>query len=254
MYYYSHNIADFNHATRHLDRVERSIYRDLIELYYDLESAIPNDLQAICRKICARRDDEPQIVEAILGEFFTLTDGCWWHERCEKEISIYRAKADANRVNGKKGGRPPKTQTEPNETQMVSAAETQTEPNETLTNNQEPITNNHKPVRKKHNASYDAIPDLVAAGVDRQKAVDWLAVRKTKRAAETKTAIDGVLKNIAAYGISADEGIQICCERGWAGFEGAWLNARASPVRPIPTSSNAAVMERWLAKKTQEVA
>lgn len=108
--------------------------------------------------------------------------------------------------------------------------------------------------KKKHSASYDAIPDLLAAGVDRQKAVDWLAVRKAKRAAETKTAIAGVLKNIAAYGISADEGIQICCERGWAGFEGAWLNARASPDKPVPVSTNAAVMQRWLAKKTQEVA
>ncbi len=121
------------------------------------------------------------------------------------------------------------------------------------TSNQEPITKNQEP-KKRQSASYDAIPDLVAAGVDRQKAVDWLAVRKAKRVAETKTAIDGVLKNIAAYGISADEGIQICCERGWAGFEGAWLAARALPVKAVPTSSNAAVMERWLAKKTQEVA
>lgn len=94
MHYYSHNIADFNHATRHLDRVERSIYRDLIELYYDLEGALPNDLPLICRKICARRDDEPQIVEAMLKEFFTLTEQGWLHDRCEREIEAYRLKMD----------------------------------------------------------------------------------------------------------------------------------------------------------------
>ena len=52
MHYYSHNIGDFNNSTRHLTRVERSLYRDLIELYYDSEQP----LQSVDRAKLARKD------------------------------------------------------------------------------------------------------------------------------------------------------------------------------------------------------
>ncbi len=160
MNYYQHHIGDFNNATLHLDRVERSIYRDLIELYYDTEKPLTLDLVALCRRIRARRDDEPQIVEAILQEFFTETDEGWFHARCEHELSLYRAKAEANRVNGKKGGRPKKTHEEPSgnpqETQSVfsgNPTETQVEPKKTLTSNHKPLTNNHEPIEREQRAS-----------------------------------------------------------------------------------------------------
>ena len=37
MNYYQHHIGDFNNATRHLSLVERAIYRDLLDMYYDTE-------------------------------------------------------------------------------------------------------------------------------------------------------------------------------------------------------------------------
>lgn len=79
---------------------------------------------------------------------------------------------------------------------------------------------------------YSALDDLVANGVEQQTANDWLAVRKGKKAAPTKTSIEGVLREISKAGMTADSGIRLCCERGWAGFNPAWLEnaqARASP-------------------------
>jgi uncharacterized protein YdaU (DUF1376 family) len=73
MHYYSHHIRDFNNATRHLNRLERSIYRDLIELYYDSESQLPLDLALISRKILANSTKESTIVERLLNEFFIKT-------------------------------------------------------------------------------------------------------------------------------------------------------------------------------------
>lgn len=49
--YYSHHIGDFDRATRHLTRIERSVYRDLLDVYYDTEQQLTLDLQALCRKI-----------------------------------------------------------------------------------------------------------------------------------------------------------------------------------------------------------
>ena len=40
MNYYQHHIGDFNNATRHLSLIERAIYRDLLDMYYDTEKAI----------------------------------------------------------------------------------------------------------------------------------------------------------------------------------------------------------------------
>lgn len=70
---------------------------------------------------------------------------------------------------------------------------------------------------------YSALDDLVAHGVELQTAKDWLAVRKAKKSPPTKTAIDGVYREIAKAGMSVDSGIRLCCERGWAGFNPAWL-------------------------------
>jgi hypothetical protein len=75
---------------------------------------------------------------------------------------------------------------------------------------------------------YSALDDLIAQGVDKQIAVDWLALRKGKRAAPTKTAIDGVLREIGKAGLTIDAGLRICCERGWVGFNPSWLKPQST--------------------------
>lgn len=229
MHYYSHNIADFNHATRHLDRLERSIYRDLIELYYDIEGPLPNDLPTICRRICARRDDEPQVTEAILAEFFTLTDAGWVHERCEKEIAAYRAKAEKAQASAAK-----RWQSEPRESQQcdgnANAMRTHSERNA----NQEPITNNHKPVTNKKTKAPDG---ELFVGVDPQVVTDFTAMRRKQNAPITKTAVDGIEREAAKAGLSLEAALRICCERSWRGFKADWVLPQKAPP-PYQTAAD----------------
>lgn len=89
MKYYQHHIGDFDKNTRHLSRIERSIYRDLIELYYDTERPLTLDRAVLCRKILARSNEEATAVEQTLNEFFTETPTGWYHGRCESEIERY---------------------------------------------------------------------------------------------------------------------------------------------------------------------
>lgn len=91
MKHYPHHIGDFDRATRHLTRIERSVYRDLIELYYDTEQQLTLDVNALCRRIIARTNEESTSVEQVLNEFFTKTPTGWYHARCEHEIEAYRA-------------------------------------------------------------------------------------------------------------------------------------------------------------------
>ena len=156
MHYYQHNIADFNNATRHLTRVERSLYRDMIEMYYDKEQPLPLDENQLFRRVLAITDEEKQAVKNVLADFFVLSDEGWRHERCDTEIEAYHAKQEqqsrAGKASAAKRSNRKHTTDEPTNNQQSTNVErplndcsTTDEP----TNNHKPITNNHKPIEEK---------------------------------------------------------------------------------------------------------
>lgn len=106
MHFYPHNIPDFNNATRHLTRVERSVYRDAIEHYYDTEHPF-NSVQfdALAKRLMCRSEEEKQALRDILDEFFVEEDGFWRHRRCDREIAKYRAIAEAKSRAGKESAK-----------------------------------------------------------------------------------------------------------------------------------------------------
>lgn len=119
MNYYQFNIGDYIGHTAHLDPLEDIAYRRLLDLYYQSESPIPNETQMVSKRI--RMVSHEDLVGSVLAEFFELrSDGMWHQARCDKEISAYKAKAEANRMNGKKGGRPRNTKPQPSEAGEVS--------------------------------------------------------------------------------------------------------------------------------------
>ena len=90
MHHYPHHIGDFNNATRHLTRVERSLYRDLIELYYDAEQPLPaDDFDRLARRVMASSEEEKAALRYVLAEFFVLDGDVYRNERCDKEIANY---------------------------------------------------------------------------------------------------------------------------------------------------------------------
>ena len=144
MNYYKRHIGDYAAATRHLTMLEHGAYTLLLDTYYTTEAPLPADIKAAARKAGARSKDEVTAVETILPEFFTLTDRGWVQERCDTEIAAYHAKAETNRVVGKKGGRPRKqTTTDTQNQESGNPGKTQTvsgnNPDETLTTNHKPL-------------------------------------------------------------------------------------------------------------------
>lgn len=144
MYHYQHHIGDFNNATRHLSRIERSIYRDLIELYYDTESPLPDNLQWLCRRILANECSTD--VERMLNEFFIKTPDGWYHDRCEHEIEKYRnsnsQKAIAGRASAAKRAANAQRALNGRSTGVERALNGASTNQEPITINQEPITIN----------------------------------------------------------------------------------------------------------------
>ena len=143
MHYYKFHIPDWNLATGHLSLEEEAIYFRLINFYYDTEAPIPKETQTVIRRL--RLGSHSVSVGLILEEFFVLEDDGWHHKRCDEVISEYHGKAELNRENGKKGGRPPRNGAasrakNPDGSQM----EPRRNPDVTLTTNHKPITNNQE--------------------------------------------------------------------------------------------------------------
>lgn len=118
MNFYKRHIGDYIKKAGHLTLLEHGIYARLMDVYYTREAGIPEDKAA--RLIGARTKEEVQALASVLEEFFDLVDGLWIQNRCEEEIGVANAQAEANRNNGKKGGRPKRKETEekPAENQM----------------------------------------------------------------------------------------------------------------------------------------
>lgn len=110
MNFYKRHIGDYIKDAGHLSLLEHGVYCRLLDVYYTREAGIPDDKAA--RLIGARGKDEQQALQNVLDEFFTLVDGHWIQDRCEREIQVANAKAVKNRENGSKGGRPKKKETE----------------------------------------------------------------------------------------------------------------------------------------------
>ena len=136
MNYYSHHIGDFNNATRHLTRVEQSVYRDAIELYYDTEQCLTLDIDKLARRLICNSDEEKQALNVVLNEFFKLTDDGYFHARCDEEITKYRANTTAKAKAGIASALA-RQQKATGVKQPLNVCET----NVQLTNNHKPITN-----------------------------------------------------------------------------------------------------------------
>ncbi|HVW50827.1 MAG TPA: helix-turn-helix domain-containing protein [Trinickia sp.] len=86
---------------------------------------------------------------------------------------------------------------------------------------------------------FDALAHLLSLGVEEQIANDWLAVRKRKRAETTLTAISGAQREAEKANLPLNDALRICSERGWQGFNAAWIQQESSgghgTVAPAPS-------------------
>lgn len=151
MYYYQFHIGDYRADTAHLSNDEDLAYRRLLDMYYDLEKPIPTDTEWVSRRL--RLDTD--VVLRVLKDFFLLQENGWFHGRCDEVITQYHSMAEKNRENGKRGGRPKKTQWDTDGNQL----DTNSQPDGKATNNQEPITNNHKPLTSVERTRATRLPD-----------------------------------------------------------------------------------------------
>lgn len=146
MHYYKFNIADYRKDTGHLSTIEHGIFRQLIDWYYLDEQPIPLETQVVSRRLRLGSDDLISL-DNVLSDFFQKTAKGYVHKRIEFEIREYHEQAEKNKANGKRGGRPKKTQS------VIFGL-----PDESQNNpNHKPITINQEPKVKTQRGS--RLPD-----------------------------------------------------------------------------------------------
>lgn len=75
--------------------------------------------------------------------------------------------------------------------------------------------------------------ELLNLGADPVLVTDWLAVRKTKKASNTKTALDDFMCEVGKAGYTVDQALRICCVKSWQGFKAEWVKD-IKPVEAAP--------------------
>lgn len=154
MNFYQHHIGDFNSATRHLTRVERSIYRDLIELYYDTEAPLTADFKRLSKKVMARSDEEIEALNDVLDEFFTLTGDVYTHVRCDDELAKVYKKSDKARASAEKRWEKQANAKQSQDSSNANAMRTHSEED---ANGMLPITHNPLPNKKNNSDKSDQV-------------------------------------------------------------------------------------------------
>jgi uncharacterized protein YdaU (DUF1376 family) len=139
MNYYNFHIGDYISHTIHLSLEEDLAYRRLLDMYYDTELPIPNNIPLVSRKLRI----SAEVVKTVLDEFFELTDEGFKNFRADNEIAEYQRFIEKQKANGSKGGRPKKSHRKP----TANPTQSQKKPN------QEPITINQEPIKERTRGS-----------------------------------------------------------------------------------------------------
>ena len=210
MHYYMYHLSDFNNATRHLSRLERSIYRDLLDMYYEKESAIDGtDMPTLERRLIVRSTEEQAALVSVLNEFFENQGGFYFNNRCESEIKKYqdkletaikagKASAEARRKKARK-----KQRLEPDDTSSIAELNVRsTDVKQTLndgatnqeprTINQEPLTNSNDDGEKALNIPFDVFWKTYAKSAAKDKCeVKWKTLSNKVR--------EEIMQHLPAY-------------------------------------------------------
>jgi len=69
---------------------------------------------------------------------------------------------------------------------------------------------------------FDFKNELLLLGVDKQVLEDWLTVRKNRKASNTKTAFNGLIREVEKSGLTIGEAIEVSAQNSWIGFKAQW--------------------------------
>ena len=182
-------------------------------------------------------EEKGQLLDAIFqyhisGESLELPPVCkmafdFMKGQFDRDTAKYEAACERNRMNGSKGGRPPKQK------ETGGLLKKPNKPNGYLENPPKPkkpdndneYDNEYDNGNDIRSSKFNFKNELLKLGVQKQIAADWMKVRKQKKATNTETAFNALKAEFAKSGLTANECVKIATERSWGGFRAEWDHA-----------------------------
>lgn len=241
---------DFYEGTRMMLPEERACYVDLL-IYQHQNGAIPDDRKRLLM-YCSGVDEAT--LEATLEAKFKKTEVGWVNHRLNIAVDNRENYKKGQSLSGKIGQFWKKSKQLLSEIEFSNLKQ--------LANKEEVILflDNNEAIEletlkgwfkhrlnNKVNANANGIIDvkgkegkggkpnfnyriaLISITQDTQLVDDYIALRKLKKAPQTKTAFDSLMKECIDNGFDINEALKICIEKNWQGFKVQWvLNDRAN--------------------------
>lgn len=270
MNYYEHHIGDYAKDAGHLSMMETGAYRRLLDAYYSREQPLPGDVNVCCKLARATTKAERDAVQYVLAEFFDLGADGYHQSRCDAEIArckerekegAARRENEADRQRRHRERRKelfdalrvfaivPKFDTPTNELESLLSRQQQRDGNAPVTRDNpmsvtphataihKPVTSNQKPEEAKAESKAKIAPDdELFADASAQVVTDFKALRSRLRAPITVTAMNGIKREAEKAGLSLNDALTMCCERGWRGFKAEWINGHG--IQHTPSGDN----------------
>lgn len=242
MNFYKHHIGDYDQATRHLSFVEDAAYSRLIRKYYAEETPLPAEVLRVQRLVGARTEEEKEAVQVVLDEFFTLEEDGWHSKRCDEEIAKADDRAEKNRqiALAREAGKRAllehdnSTNRDENSTNRAHVVDESFEDREP---SQTPDSRLQTPEKKKPKegdaAASLSAKNLVEDGLSEDLAKELISHRKRKKAALTQRSWNGIKNQAQSAGWPLVAAVEKLLEKGWTGFEAAWVAGQS-----VPTGAN----------------
>ena len=104
-----------------------------------------------------------------------------------------------------------------------------------------PINNKTiKPINNKKETVFNFRKSLIDLGANENLVIDWLKVRKTKKATNTETAFNRFKKQFDSCNHDINEILETCIFKNWSGFESEWMNNKTAygNNQPITTTAD----------------
>jgi uncharacterized protein YdaU (DUF1376 family) len=185
--------------------MEDLAYRRLLDVYYLAERPLNSGIASVARQVNLR-DFEAE-VEAVLHEFFVLSDDGWVNSRADEEIARYRAKIEQASKAGKLSAE-----------RRFSKGSTDVQ-----LNKKQETRNNSKA------ATVVAPPDGVSVDVWNE----FIAHRKAKKARVTPLVIDGISAQAAKAGWTLENALKEIIVRNWQSFNADWVKDSKTMYTPM---------------------
>jgi len=221
--------------------------RRLLDAYYLRESPLPADVMLTAKLIRLR--SMAADVEAVLREFFQLTEDGWRHLRCDKEIEKMQDKQAKARDAAQQSVKARKANAE------RTLAKTPTDAERTLAKESTDVelptptpTPNTSSLRSEVGTRKRATSR--PCDVEEQTWSDWLALRKAKRAPVTDTVVEEARKEAGLAGLTLHAFLRVWCVRGSQGLRADWLKpAELQAARPAASAESFRERDERLARE-----